>query len=153
MIERATTARDLGEIRALFTAYAASLPIDLGLQHLDAELAALPGKYAPPAGALFLARDGDAAVGCVGLRPFDATRGEIKRMYVVPEARGQGLARALLATVIAEGRAIGYRTLVLDTLSSMTPAIALYEAAGFRRTDAYAPSPYADVAYFRLELG
>lgn len=62
---------DLPAITSLFRAYAASLPIDLGYQGFDGELAALPGKYAPPAGALLIARDANsAALGCVAMRPL-----------------------------------------------------------------------------------
>jgi hypothetical protein len=63
---------DLAAVRALFGAYAASIGVDLGYQGFEAELAGLPGKYAPPAGALLLARGaGGAAIGCVALRPLD----------------------------------------------------------------------------------
>jgi len=65
---------DLPAITQLFRAYAQSLPIDLGYQGFDDELASLPGKYAPPAGALFIARDANGeAVGCVAMRPLDET--------------------------------------------------------------------------------
>lgn len=148
----ATTERDLADIRRLFEAYSASLPIDLGLQQIELELASLPGKYAPPQGALFVARDGEMAIGCVGLRAYDEAVGEIKRMYVAPEARGQGVGRTMLTTIVAAGKAHGYDALVLDTLESMDAAISLYVSFGFRRTEAYAPSPYPETAYFRFDL-
>ena len=143
---------DTQAVRQLFEEYAASLAIDLCFQNFKRELASLPGDYSPPRGALFLAHADGSAVGCVGLRPFSESVGEIKRLYVVPAFRGRGLARALVSAAVAAARRIGYRALVLDTLASMQPAIALYESFGFKRTDAYYANPLPDVLYFRASL-
>jgi GNAT superfamily N-acetyltransferase len=142
-IERASDAGDLDAVAALFRGYAASLPVDLGYQGFDEELAALPGKYAPPRGALLLARDATgAALGCVGLRPLGEDVCEMKRLYLLPAARGTGLGPALAGAVITEARRLGYRELRLDTLPSMTRAIAMYSEMGFARIAAYyAPTP------------
>ena len=153
-IESATSASDLEVIAALFAEYAASLPIDLGYQDFTAELAALPGKYAPPHGALLLARDTDGTVvGCVGLRPIAAWGCcEMKRLYVLPARRGLGLGRALVEAVIHAARRQGYRELRLDTLASMQAAQTLYAELGFVRTRAYyAPTPPGTV-FMTLEL-
>ena len=124
---------DLDEARALFRAYAASLPIDLAYQGFATELATLPGAYAAPAGALLLARDGaGAAIGCVALRPLaDPGCCEMKRLFVAPTARGLGLGRALMEAIVGEAARLGYREVRLDTLPTMTAAIAMYRAAGF----------------------
>jgi len=76
----------------------------------------------------------------------------LKRLYVVPTFRGRGLARALVAQAIAAAWRIRYRALVLDTLSSMRSAVALYESFGFERTEAYYPNPLPEVLYFRASL-
>src|SRR5689334_22021661 len=88
---------DLPAITQLFRAYAASLPIDLGYQGFDGEVASLPGKYAPPLGALLIARDENgAALGCVAMRPLDGHGVcEMKRLYVAPEGRGKGVGAEL----------------------------------------------------------
>ena len=143
-IRPAATQDDLSAVAELFRRYAASLPVDLAYQDFEAELAALPGKYAPPLGALLLARDGQGvALGCVGLRPISPEGCcEMKRLYVLPEAQGLGLGRSLTEAVIAEARRLGHRELRLDTLPTMSAAIGLYEQLGFRRTAAYyAPTP------------
>jgi ribosomal protein S18 acetylase RimI-like enzyme len=143
-IRAVRSAEDLRAVAALFEDYARSLPVDLGYQDFGAELASLPGKYAPPAGELLLARlEGGAAVGCVGLRPLAEAGGcEIKRLYLKDAARGTGLGRALTLAVIARAREIGYRELRLDTLPSMTAAIALYRQLGFVEiAPYYAPTP------------
>ena len=136
----------------MFGEYSASVPVDLTLQHIDTEMASLPGVYAPPRGALFLARADGMPAGCIGLREFSETVGEIKRLYVAPAFRGRGLARGLVAAAMAAGRSIGYDELVLDTLATMTPAISLYLSFGFRRTGAYWANPHPGVEYFRVSL-
>ncbi|WP_309645970.1 GNAT family N-acetyltransferase [Phenylobacterium sp.] len=138
------TLDDLRATAALFEAYSASLPVDLGYQDFGAELASLPGKYTPPRGELLLARDAEGqALGCVGLRPL-AAEGccEMKRLYIAPEARGTGLGRALAEAIIQRARDIGHSELRLDTLATMTSAIGLYRQMGFAEIDPYyAPTP------------
>jgi len=148
VIDQAVTKADLRATADLFEAYAASLPIDLAYQDFADELAGLPGKYARPCGALLLARSKDESpLGCVGLRPL-AQDGccEMKRLYVLPDARGLGLGRALAGAVIDAARRIGYRELRLDTLETMAAALALYAQLGFGRiAPYYAPTPRGTV--------
>lgn len=143
-IKQAETTQDIRAVADLFRAYAASLDIDLAYQDFGSELAGLPGKYAPPQGAILLACDADGdALGCVGLRPLDQNGvGEIKRLYVLPSARGLGLGRALAEAAIDQARRLGYNELRLDTLPSMSAAISTYERMGFERTEPYyGPTP------------
>jgi tRNA(adenine34) deaminase len=131
-IAQAASPADLADVAALFEAYAASLPVALDYQGFDDELATLPGKYAPPRGALLLARSASGeALGCVGLRPLSADTCEMKRLFVSPAARGLHLGRALTDAVIAAARERGYARLHLDTLPSMSTALALYARRGF----------------------
>lgn len=135
---------DLRVVATLMEAYAASLNINLDYQDFGAELAALPGKYAPPKGELFLARDkAGAPLGCVGLRPTSTEDVcEMKRLFLLPNARGLGVGKALTERVVEAARARGYRELRLDTLPAMNAAIDLYEKAGFRRVASYyEPTP------------
>jgi ribosomal protein S18 acetylase RimI-like enzyme len=147
-IRPAREAADLRATAALFEAYAASLPIDLGYQGFASELAELPGRYAPPRGELLLAVDGEgAAIGCVGLREIQPEGCcEMKRLYLSPAARGLGLGRALTEAVIEAARHRGYLEMRLDTLASMAAAISLYEQLGFSRIEPYyAPTPAGTV--------
>ena len=146
---------DVAAAVALFRAYADSLDVDLSYQDFAGELAAMPGRYAPPAGALLLARDGaGAALGCVGLRPMDeAGVAEMKRLFVRPEGRGRGLGAALVEAIVAAAARIGYREIRLDTLPSMAGAIALYERAGFVRTAPYYDTPIAGTVFFARRIG
>jgi ribosomal protein S18 acetylase RimI-like enzyme len=143
---------DCAAARALFLEYAAWLQEDLCFQGFEEELATLPGRYAPPDGRLFLAWRDAAAVGCVALRRFDAESGEVKRLYVKPDERGHGLARALTSAVVDAARAIGYRRLVLDTLDRMAAARGLYAAAGFREIPAYYETPICGTRFMALAL-
>ncbi len=153
-VRQAEGPADLAAAGTLFREYAASLDVDLALQGFEAELAALPGAYAPPSGALLLAFDArGTAVGCVGLRSFEGGEVcELKRLFVREQARGTGLGRRLLEVAIEAAAAAGYRTMVLDTLMSLTDAIGLYRRAGFEETPPYWRNPYPNVLYWRLDL-
>lgn len=149
-----TIADDLAATVELFRAYASSLDVDLSYQDFEAEMAAMPGKYAPPAGALLLARDSNGTpVGCVGLRPIEP-RGccEMKRLYVAPQGRGFGLGEKLVRAVIEEAKRIRYREMRLDTLPSMTGAIALYTKLGFEPIAPYYETPVVGTHFMRLPL-
>ena len=146
------TASDMTVVRQLFEQYQAQLGVDLCFQGFTAELDGLPGKYAEPRGRLLLAELDGAVAGCVALRPYDGTRGEMKRLYVKPEVRGHGIGRALVARVIDEARAIGYSELVLDTLPTMTEAQALYEWFGFREDTVPRDHPVAGTRYLTKHL-
>jgi ribosomal protein S18 acetylase RimI-like enzyme len=119
--------------------YQAGIGVDLCFQGFAAELARLPGSYAPPSGRLLLATLGGETVGCVALHAVDAARCEMKRLYVRPAARGLGVGRALVLRVLDEARAIGYSQIVLDTLPTMADAQRLYQQLGFHEIADYQP--------------
>jgi len=152
-IAPATTSDDVDAARVLFEEYARSLGFSLCFQGFDEELRTLPGKYAPPRGVILLARDDEGrALGCVALRPLDAERCEMKRLYVRLIARGRGLGRLLAAAIVDEARRIGYADIVLDTIDSMTEALALYRSLEFEATEPYTPNPLQGATYLRLDL-
>jgi putative acetyltransferase len=143
---------DLGDVRALFEEYAASLPISLDFQGFDRELAELPGDYAPPRGALLVARAGNEVVGCVALRPLDGTTCEMKRLFIRPSQRGSGLGRQLVQAIVTRGRALGYESMRLDTGPWMKAAHALYTEAGFHEIPQYRVNPVPGARFLELEL-
>lgn len=147
------SAEDWAQARRLIEEYTAWLGVDLCFQGIERELANLPGDYGPPGGAFFLARTTDGVPGCVGLRRLDADTGEVKRLYVRPEARGRGVGRRLARAAVDAGRALGYARLRLDTLGWMHEAIALYRSLGFRPIPAYYDNPLPDVVYMECVPG
>jgi ribosomal protein S18 acetylase RimI-like enzyme len=97
----------------------------------------------PPRGSFLVARADGLPLGCVGLRGSGTATAEIKRLWVAPGARGQGLARRLMAEAEARARALGIATLRLDTNRTLTEAIALYRRAGWSEIPAFSDEPYA----------
>ncbi|MGH8714126.1 MAG: GNAT family N-acetyltransferase [Casimicrobiaceae bacterium] len=152
-IRMATTPADVELARALFVEYADWLNVDLCFQGFAEELRTLPGAYAAPFGRLLLAGNDRAAFACIALRPLaDAGIGEVKRLYVQRDRRGDGWGRRLVDAVVADARSIGYGELRLDTLAWMKPARALYERAGFRSCAPYYVNPLPGVVYMSLRL-
>jgi GNAT superfamily N-acetyltransferase len=91
--------------------------------------------FTPPNGAFFVADDGVRLIGCAGWRRHGASDAELKRMFTTKVARGQGLARRMLATVEESAREAGCSRLILETGDRQPEAIALYESAGYRRIE------------------
>ena len=152
-IAEASLETDIDAVRRLFRAYAASLPFSLDFQGFHAEQAGLPAPYAPTGGCLLLARRGSNAMGVVGLKPLAPGIAEIKRLFVVPEARGLGLGKRLAEHAIAEARARGYERVRLDThRPSMAAAIALYRSLGFVEIPPYGPDLDGQIAFFEKRL-
>lgn len=103
--------------------------------------------FAPNAG-LWLATVDNKLAGCIALRQLRSsagTRGEIKRMYVRPAYRGQGIADALVRALEDYAAQCGYRELVLDTTDDMTSAVRLYERHGYARCSRYNDNPQATI--------
>jgi GNAT superfamily N-acetyltransferase len=106
-----------------------------------------PGSGAPPRSVEFVHPDGifllalrdGEAIGCGGLCRYDDTTAEIRRMYVVPQARRQGVSRAVLAALLDAGRALGYARVRLETGYAQREAIGLYESSGFWQISCWGP--------------
>ncbi|MGH9863849.1 MAG: GNAT family N-acetyltransferase [Candidatus Acidiferrales bacterium] len=139
-------------VRELFVEYSESLGVALCFQGFAVELAGLPGEYARPAGRLFLALDKERATGCGALRRIDEQTCEMKRLYVRPAYRGKGVGREMIDALMNSARAIGYGRMRLDTLPSMTKAIALYRALGFREISPYRANPVPGALFFECDL-
>ena len=143
------------EARKLFREYESFLNVDLNFQNFETELALLPGKYAPPGGALFLAVNQGDIIGCGALRRFDNIGKnvcEMKRLFVRNKARGSGAGKKLALRIIKEGIDLGYSTMVLDTLNRLSKAMELYQSIGFVQTKPYYENPLPDVVYWRKNL-
>lgn len=167
------TPAHISAARALFSAYALWLDIDLTFQKFDLELAGLPGVYAPPGGELLLAylnasldppndlqrksstEHDDAPLGCIALRPLPHHPGicEVKRLYVAPSGRGLGIGRAFVERILKVAEELGYVEIRLDTLQSMVAARKLYERLGFEQIEAYYETPVIGTIFLGRKLG
>jgi putative acetyltransferase len=143
---------EVATARELFCEYACAIGVDLEYQGFSAELAALPDPYAPPHGALLIARSGDTVAGCVALRPLGDGIAEMKRLYVRDAFRGSGLGRRLVEAVIARARETGHRELRLDTLPTMRAAQELYRRLGFREIAPYNDAHLPGTRFFARML-
>lgn len=161
----ARSSGDIADFARLCRDYAASLPFSLEYQGFTDELATLPGLYAAPSGAIILARDASDerkhAVACIAVRPLalsailpgDPTPAcEIKRMWVAPSARGEGLGHVLMQEAIAFARGAGYALIKLDTSADMAAAQACYRRAGFTLAPRYNDDVDPTTVYFAMRL-
>ena len=123
-----------------------------GIENMRADAMQLPGVYVAPLGAIWLAQSSDGAIGCVALRPLPDGVGEMKRMYVDRGWRGKGVGRALLETLIARARTLGYHHLRLGTLSDMSAARSLYQSLGFAPIERYRADEMVDTEFYEMEL-
>lgn len=149
----ALAAEDLDRARVLFRAYEAAVDAACCFAGFERELAELARVYGPPGGRLLLAMEGGEAVGCVALRPLGDGAGEVKRLFVLPAARGRGLGGALMVRLLAEAKAAGYRAVRLETLPDrMAPALAMYRALGAKEIAPYVRRPLADAVYLEFSV-
>ena len=143
--------------REIFREYAHSLDVDLCFQNFEAELAALPGDYAPPGGHLLLAFVDGALAGCGALRPMPGTdyanACEMKRLYVRPAFRRFGLGRVIAQALLDEAQQLGYSEVLLDTLDDMEAARGLYASLGFEEIPPYYYNPIPGAHYLKATLG
>jgi ribosomal protein S18 acetylase RimI-like enzyme len=152
------------EIKELFTEYTRML-VDgdpafqeyLDQQNYDEEVRNLKMKYDYPAGRLYIALAEDKtgnvkAAGCVGMKPLDEGRCELKRLYVRPEFRGVNLGELLVSKILEDSREAGYKTILLDTLPFLNGAKRLYERMGFQECEKYNDSPMDTSIFMKLDL-
>lgn len=151
-IRPAASGSDIAVAKKLFEEYAAWIDIDLSFQNFAQELRLLPGDYAPPEGALFLAWTDARPAGCVAVRRIDDVDCEMKRLYVRDSFRGLSAGERLAREAIEWARAKGYRRMLLDTLPSMRAAHRLYERIGFVEASAYRFNPVEGARFMALDL-
>lgn len=147
------------EVGVLFSEYIDMLLADdssfqkyLDIQHYDEEIKHLDAKYGMPYGRLYLAYCGGELAGCIGLRKIDGGNGEMKRLYVRPQFRGQHIGDKLVQQVIEDAKEIGYSHMLLDTLPFLESAIHIYKKYGFYTIESYNDSPMSTSIYMKLDL-
>lgn len=159
-IEPAESAAHIDDARTLFLEYVRSPDWEpefaayLAQQSFDEELAQLPGPYAPPAGALLLARVNGRLAGCVATKPLDPPRVcEMKRLFVRPSFRRFGVGELLVKRLLSTAAMTGYERMRLDTLASMHAAQRLYRRLGFHEIPPYCVNPVPGAYFMECVLG
>jgi GNAT superfamily N-acetyltransferase len=102
-----------------------------------------PEDFSPPGGSFLVGFEDGQAICCGGVKPLPDGACEIKRMYVVPEVRGRGVAKALLVALEDEARALGYAVARLDTGPHQPHAERMYRAAGYADVENFNANPFA----------
>ena len=150
------TPLELDVLKALLREYADSLQVDLCFQGFEEELMTLPGSYAEPRGSLLTAWVDEQLAGCCGLRPLDTVdypnACEMKRLYVRPEWRKNGIGRVLAEATLDCARIAGYSCVLLDTLDGMETAREMYQELGFEEIPPYYFNPNEGAHYLKVNL-
>lgn len=147
---------EFDELRAILREYAQSIQVDLCFQNFEDEIATLPGEYVEPRGALLMARVNGELVGCCALRPLDnvdyPNACEMKRLYVREAFRKLGIGRQLVEAIMDCARQADYDCVLLDTLSDMESARALYQDLNFEEIPPYYHNPIEGAHYLKVQL-
>ena len=147
-LNKAETPEDLASAKAIFRAFSQWLPIDLGFQDFEGEMARFPEGFVH----VLLAKLDGKPVGAVALRDLGDGVCEMKRLYLLPEAQGSGAGRRICERLMADAKALGFHTMVLDSLERLEAAVALYRKLGFQDIEPYNFNPEADVVYMKRKL-
>ncbi|QEO10825.1 GNAT family N-acetyltransferase [Protaetiibacter larvae] len=104
-----------------------------------------PARFVEPAGVFLVAEAEGRAVGCGGIRMLDASRAEVKHLYLRDEVRGRGWGRLLLAELEERARRLGASESVLDTNATLEAAGSLYRSSGYDEVEPYNDNPNANL--------
>lgn len=153
----AQTSAHFAAAAELITEYVAEQPFDLNFQNIAQEITDLAAAYPPPRAGVWLAQTADGHIaGCCLLAPLDSAdipnTAEMRRLFVRPTHRGLGLGRQLAEAVLEAARLIGYDSVLLDALTEMETARALYADLGFVETQPYYFNPIAGAHYLKVNL-
>jgi molybdate transport system substrate-binding protein len=131
---RGAASRDCADVRDVIQQVLAEYGLSLDPAGVDADLQDIEANYPARGGSFDVAIDGSsgAIAGCCGIYPIDASTCELRKMYVLKDARGYGLGGRLLRRSLAFARGRGFRRVELETASVLKEAIALYAGAGFQ---------------------
>ena len=146
------TANQFNDAINLFQEYANSLNISLAFQNFDEELNIINSMYGSPTGCLLLVYDNELPIACAAYRKIGEDVCELKRMYIKPDYRRNGVGQEIMNILCTRAKLNGYKLMRLDTLDTMIPAIKLYSNNGFYTIDAYYHNPNEGVVYMEKSL-
>lgn len=148
----AITEADFRLAEKLLREYEACVGVDRCFQGFEEELGNLECVYGPPGGTFLLLRQDGHTAGCVALQDLGNRICEMKRLFLRPEFRGEGLGRQCAERIIQTAREMGYVAIRLDTLPIMREAIDLYRSMGFRQYPACTSGPVEGALCMELLL-
>ena len=151
-ITKPITEKDFDLVKDIFMEYQQYLNVDLCFQSFESELNNLKNIYEPPKGTILIVKAVEEIVACVALKPIEENNCEMKRLYVKPAFRGNGLGQKLVESLIEFATLNKYNKMKLDTLVSLKEAVILYKKMGFVETKPYVYNPLNDVLYFEKQL-
>jgi putative acetyltransferase len=129
---RDATSDDSAAIRQLVESVLREYCLAFDPDDTDADLADVQASYEGRGGVFYVVQlPAGPIVGCGGLFPIDTDTVELRKMYLLPEARGHGLGKELLKRLLADARRLGYKRVILETNSVLIEAVALYRRFGF----------------------
>ena len=135
-ISQAISDSNVGLVRELFEQYAQLRGYEFEDVNFEAEMASLPGVYSPAQGGrLLLATYEGEAAGVVGVKKIDAGMCEVKRLYVPPQYRGNGIGKMLVAEAVRQAKELGFKKVLADTDLNMRIAMVIFDEHGFKQTD------------------
>ncbi|MGH7442203.1 MAG: GNAT family N-acetyltransferase, partial [bacterium] len=144
-VVQAISEANVAFVRELFEQYSQLRGYEFRGVNFEAEMADLPGPFGPAkSGRLLLATYEGEAAGMVGLKKVQEGQGEIKRLYVPPQYRGNGIGKLLVAEAVRQARELGFKRVLADTDLNMRIAMVIFDEHGFQRTEEN---------HFELELG
>jgi len=150
------SAAEFEALRSLLKEYTDSIAAVAYFENFEAELRDLPGDYAAPRGHLLLASVDGVWAGCCALRPLDnadyTNACEMKRLFVQPRCRAKGVGRLLAQAMLDYAHLQDYSCVLLDTLSDMETARALYQELGFAEIPPFHFNPMPGAHYLKADL-
>lgn len=133
-IAQAISEDNIAEVRGLFEQYAQLRGVEFGGENFEQEMAELPGPYAAARGGrLLLATYEGEAAGCVGLLKRADGAAEIKRLYVPPQYRGNGIGKMLVKEALKQAKELGFKKVIADTDLNMRIAMLIFDEHGFEQ--------------------
>ncbi|HTA16523.1 MAG TPA: GNAT family N-acetyltransferase [bacterium] len=133
-VAQAISSENVQRVKELFEQYATLKGYEFGGINFEEEIAGLPGSYSPPTGGrLLLATYEGESAGCVGLKKLDAKTGEVKRLYVPPQYRGNGIGKMLVREAISQAKELGMKKVIADTDLNMRIAMVIFDEHGFKQ--------------------
>jgi len=145
---RSATNDDREQVQSLVFGVLAEFNLEPDPDATDADLQNIEANYINRGGVFDVIEDENGKlVGTFGLYPLDTHTCELRKMYLIPSVRGQGLGKHILRKAVERAKEMGFKEMVLETSSKLVAAIQLYRQFGFQPIQIKHVTPRADQSY------